>query len=266
MDKRNTEIELKVPNIDLKRIHPMKIVLGELKPTKAKVSLYFHDVFHGLKSVHKSLVSHRELQHKRRDVEFVSSVNADEFKKIEYLEDLTFFLENAIVRMSAIRDKIALTSYVYYRHPQHLGGKDLAVKGCLKCGNKTYSETITEKNCNFGLLLRYLNQEKVNDDLSKLLRKINKDADLTRIVTQRNTISHRISEYHWIGLGLVPQTLEIEYVDGQEKATWALGSRKHELLEEIPRIEETYNRLVSYAEELVPIFFPFKSSATYKEE
>lgn len=254
--KQSHQLELKVPQIDFKQIHPMVIAMQERKATKAKVSLYFHDVNSWLKSVLLSLNSHRDLQKKRQDKDFVDALNADSYKQYEYIEELTFFLENAVTRLSAVRDKLALTAFIYYRHPAHLGKTSFVVKGCLKCGNKDFEEKITEKNCNFGLLLRYLEQERVSDDLSILLREIASDKDINWIVNQRNTISHRMSEYRWIGLGIFPKSFEVKYEGDQEVASWVLGSPKHIFLDEINKIEQSYNNFVTYIEKSFPIFFP----------
>jgi hypothetical protein len=255
MSNKSNYVVLKAPNIDLVSIHPMILLMEKLKPTKAKVSLYFHDIYYWLKSIQSSLEEYRVLQNMRQDKKFVDDLNSDKLKVVDYYEKLTYFLENAVIRISAVRDKIAITSYVYYRHPNHIGSNGFQISGCTKCGNKAHFEDLTELNCNFGSLLRFLDQEKIDDKLSKLLRKINTDSEITQIITQRNSISHRISKYHWIGLGLVPQDLDIKYENGQETISWAIGNNEHELLKLVLIIESSYNKLVSYTEELAEIYF-----------
>lgn len=253
---KNKRVILRAPNIDFQRIHPLVLIMGKRKATQGKVSLYFHDVISWLKSTQLSLQSYRSSSDKLKDKSFVDELNKLPHKRWDYLEELTFFLENAVIRLSAIRDKLALTALVYYLHPNHLGGKPLVVKGCFKCKNKKHREPLTEKNCSFGGLMNYLRQEKVNDALYKKLREVEIDKDIQWIVSKRNNILHRISEYRWKGLGIFPEGLDIKYEDGKEVAKWNLGSPDDSLLKEISRFENSYNQFVGYVEVLEPILFP----------
>lgn len=252
---KNKRVILRAPNIDFQRIHPLVLVMGKGKATRGKVSLYFHDAISWLKSAQLSLKSYRTSADKLKDKNFVKELNETPYKRFEYLEELTFFLENAVIRLTAIRDKLALVALVYYLHPSHLGSKPFLIKGCPRCKNKSFSEPLTEKNCNFGGLMNFLRQENVDDVLYKKLREIEKDEDIRRIVSKRNLILHRISEYRWIGLGIHPNRLNIEYKDGKEIAKWNLGSPEGSLLEEVTRLEKSYNNFVGYIEELAPILF-----------
>jgi len=119
---------LKAPNIDFKRIHPMMLIIGQRKLTQGKVSLYFHDVISWLKSAQLSLSSYRSHLDKLKDKDFVDKLNQGEFDRYEYLETLTFYLENAVIRQSAIRDKLAITALVYYLHPTNLGTKKMKLR------------------------------------------------------------------------------------------------------------------------------------------
>jgi hypothetical protein len=65
-----------------------------------------------------------------------------------------------------------------------------------------------------------------------------------------------MSEYRWIGLGISPKSFEVKYEGDQEIATWSLGSPTHIFLDEINRIEQSYNNFVGYIEKSFPIFFP----------
>jgi hypothetical protein len=247
---------LKAPNIDFKRIHPMLLIMGQRKLTQGKVSLYFHDVVSWLKSAQLSLSSYRDYLDKLKDKSFIDKLNKGEVDRYEYLETLTFFLENAVVRLSAIRDKLAITALIYYLHPVNLGTRTFEIQGCSKCGNKKYSEPLTEKNCNFGVLMNFLRQQKASDKLFLKLKEIEKDKDIQWLIFQRNGLLHRISEYRWTGLGIFPQSLDIKYEDGKEMCNFNLGSPEQTLMKEVPKIEDVYNKFVNYSEELALIFFP----------
>ena len=188
----------------------------------------------------------------------VPTQEATQGLKSFYVIDGQQRLATILIWLSAIRDKLALTALIYYLHPNHLGGKPLVVKGCFKCKNKKYKEPLTENNCSFGGLMNYLRQEKVNDPLYKKLKEIETDKDIQWIVSKRNNILHRISEYRWKGLGIFPESLDIKYEDGKEIAKWNLGSSGDSLLKEVSKLESSYNKFVSYVEELELILFPIE--------
>lgn len=252
----NKRVILKAPSIDFKRIHPTILVMEQNKLTQGKVSLYFFDVISWLKSAQLSLASHRSHTDNLNNQEFVDKLNKGEIDKNEYLEVSIFYLENAVIRLSAIRDKLAITSLLYYLHPENLGNHTFKIRGCSKCGNKECLLLLNEKNCNFGALMSFLVQEKADDVLSKKLREIEKDEDIQWLVSQRNNILHRISQYRWRELGIFPQNLDIAYENGGEKCTFNLGGHEHTLEKEISKIEVVYNKFVKFTEELEPILFP----------
>ena len=256
MKTKKKMIVLRAPNIDFRRIHPMILVMGKRRLTQGKVSLYFHDVISWLKSAQLSLISYRSHIDKLKDQKFIDELNRGERDKYEYVEMATYYLENAVIRLSAIRDKLAITALVYYLHPDNLGVHTFEIKGCHKCGNKECSISLTEKNCNFGVLMNFLRQQNATDSLFKKFQQIENDEDIKWLISQRNSILHRISQYRWSGLGIFPQGLEISYEDGGEKCTFNLGSPKQTLDKEIPKIETAYNKLVEFVEELEEILFP----------
>lgn len=236
------------------------------KLTQGKVSLCFHDVVSWLKSAQLSLSSYRSYVDKLEDKTFIGELNKETWRRYEYSETLTFYLEDAVIRLSAIRDKLAITALVYYLHPSNLGSREFEVKGCSKCGNTQYSESLSEKNCNFGVLMNFLRQEKATDKLFAKFQKIEKDKDIQWLISQRNGILHRISQYRWAGLGIYPQSLNITYEDGKEISNFNLGSHKQDLVKEVQKIDKVYNKLVKFSEELVPILFPEEKQESIKNK
>ena len=103
-------------------------------------------------------------------------------------------------------------------------------------------------------------KERLNTILSshtgKPISQIEKDTDIQWLISQRNGILHRISQYRWTGLGIFPQSLDVTYEDGKEKCNFNLGSPEQSLMKQIPKIENVYNKFVKCTEELEKILFP----------
>ena len=249
--------ELKFPKFDSQQIHPT-ILLIKGKHTRAKVAFCFWEVIFWLKNAFIYLNSYKKYKKEMREERFIKKLANDPLERVLVYEHLMWYLEEVVIRLSGIRDKIAQMALVYYYHPNHLGERKFDVRGCPKCGNSNFSQVLNEKTCNLFLLLNFLKQEGANDDLFKILSKIEKDKDIAWIISQRNILLHRISEYYFQMLGIYPEDLNIKYEDKKETTTFKFGNLPKSLIREEEKIERAYNKTVEYIEAMEPILFPKK--------
>lgn len=249
--------ELKFPKIDFQRIHPT-ILLMKGKSTQAKVSLYLFEVIMWLERVFLYLSSYRQYVGELKEEKFIKELIRNPTKRLFIYKNLLLYIEEVVVRLAAIKDKIAQTALVYYKHPDHLGTSTFKIKKCPRCENPNFQMELNEKTCNFGSLLAFLQQEKVNDELFNILKSINRDKDIKWVTQERNTLLHKISKYYSQILGIYPANLNIQYENKIETTTFQIGGPQKSLAIEAQRLEKAYNKIVEYIELMEPVLFPKK--------